>query len=241
MLVQACEWGQHTGVRQRSRFAVLLVLSAVIFVVACATKSSFVADNLYDEPPAPAPLGAKASEVFTRAPWEMVDTAGGRARYHRGARVRLPDSAESFVLAETSVYAVDGSDVQLMYVSAPAGETVESQAVVRVSVYRTRLDLDAEWTRLARRWHQKQSGTLAEPLPLPDDYPPESKRMAWVLPVGDGYEAAAFEEIVLYHVGTWSVRYQINCAAKAKDKVAGRILAFLRWIRAGAKDTQQSG
>jgi hypothetical protein len=55
--------------------------------------------------------------------------------------------------------------------------------------------------------------------------------MARTVPVGDGFGAAAFEQTVLRRSGGWSVRYDIACAAASRDKVRGRIVAFLRWLR----------
>jgi hypothetical protein len=205
----------------------------------CAASPRHVADNLYDEPALRVPIGAEAEQVFTRAPWELRNNDDGRSRYLREAQLTLPDSAESFALDETFVYAADGSDVQLVYVSWPPGAREQSRIVVRVSVQRAKTELETEWSAFDRRWHQMQAGTLAGPLPVPAQYPSDTKRKAWVLPVGDGYGAPAFEQIVLFHSGGWSVRFKLACAAKTIDAAAPRILPFLRRLYPAANAPTQ--
>jgi hypothetical protein len=197
-------------------------------VSGCAAPTRSVPDNLYDQAAARAPIGAEAEQVLTRAPWQLRNTPDGRAHDLPEAELTLPDSAESFTLDQTFVYAADGSDVQFVYVSRLPGPPEQSRVLVRVSVRRAATDLEHEWEALDERWHGMQAGTLAEPLPLPAQYPSDTKRKAWVLPVADGYEAPAFEQIVLFHSGGWSVRYKLACPAQSIDTAAARILPFLR-------------
>ncbi len=213
-------------------------------VAACASSGSFIADNLYEEPPSRAAVAGRAAEVFERWPWEQRITPSGLVRYHQEAQVRLPDSAESFHLREIAVYTTDGRDVELEYQSFLPGDLPDARALIRVAVYQAPVDLETEWTSYARRWHERQAGTLTEPLPLPGDYPAETKQSAWLLPVGDGYDAPAFEQRVLFHNGPWAVRYQIACPAQARDAAAPRIVAFLRWMRAvpsGGSSSSEAG
>jgi hypothetical protein len=211
-----------------------LVPVLVAGIAGCATQRPFTADNMYDEPRPRAPVGAEAAEVFTRTPWELRNTSDGKARYQREAGLMLPDSAEAFSMGEVLVYATDGSDVQLVYRSSPLAESPESRAMVRISIHRPAADLDTEWKTFERKWHEKQAGTLVSPLGLPDNYPADAKRMAWTLPVGDGYGAPAFEQIVLFHSGGWDVRYKIAFPVGTLPEASKVISGFLRWIRRSA-------
>ncbi len=193
----------------------------------CVATHPIVADNTYEEAPPRNPIGAEAAEVFTRTPWQERSTPAGKARYQREAHLLLPDASGSFKLGEVAVYAADGSDVQMEYVSDPAGAPKESRVVVRVSVYRATHDLEGEWRSFLRWWHERQSGTLTDPLPLPAHFPSDTKRMAWTLPVADGFGEPAFEERVLLRRDGWFVRYKIACAANARAALTEQILAFL--------------
>lgn len=220
------------------------LFGSAALVAACASSRTFVADNSYDQAPARAPVGAEAAEVFTRAPWKLERTASGELREQREAGLRLPDRVASFDLDEVFVYAPDGSDVEAVYVSfyvpsdavpQPFWPRDQPRAEIRVFIYRAPADLDTEWEGFERWWRERQSGTAVAPLSLPAAYPDDSKRMAWTAPVGDGYPGPAFEQIVLFHSAGWSIRYEITCAASARDGVSPRVLDFLRWIGAGLR------
>jgi hypothetical protein len=211
--------------------AVLLLLAAPI---GCGTQHSFTADNSYDQPPPRAPVGDDATAVFSRSPWTLRRTSSGQVRYLDEARLVLPDAAKAFVLNEIFVYTADGSDVQLLYVSDPPGAVQKSRATVRISIWRSSADLDTEWKRFERRWQERQAGARAQPLPLPSNYPAETKRMAWTVPVGDGYGGPAFEEIILFHDGGWYVRYGITCSMNALPEASNSIVSFLRGLHAPA-------
>jgi hypothetical protein len=209
-------------------------------LAACAGPRHFVADNLYEEPAPRAPVGIAVDQVFSRAPWQLRHAAQHRERFLPEARLMLPDIAESFTLGELFVYAEDGSDIQLVYVSWPVGTPEENRVVIRLSVYRAPTDLEREWSTFDRRWHEMQTGTLVDPLPVPADYPSDTKRKAWTLPVGDGYGAPAFEQMILFHSGGWSVRCQIAAAAEARAAATARILAFLGRLYPGIPATASS-
>lgn len=214
----------------------LLPVAAVF--AGCATAQPFVADNTYTEPPPSPRTGTAADDVFMRKPWEIWRVPTGKARYHREAKVLLPDSIETFKVGEISVYAPDGSDVQLDYASDGLGEHAQSRVTVRVSVYRAPSDLDTEWESVLRQRHEMQGAASATPFPLPDYYPRDTKQMAWLLPVGDGHSGPVFEQVVLFHSGGWSVRYKISCPAEDVATVGKRTRAFLRWIRATCLEGQ---
>ena len=212
--------------------------AALALVTSCATAKPFVADNTYDEPPPSAPLGANADDVFMRKPWEMWNVPSGKARFHRDAKILLPDSAESFKVGEVSVYAADGSDVQLDYSADGLGEHAQSRVSVRVSVYRAPADLETEWQAMERKRREKQGAASAEPWPLPDYYPRDTRQMAWTVPVGDSIPGPAFEQILLFHSGGWSVRFKITCPTEDRNAVEKQTLAFLRWLRATCLEAQ---
>jgi hypothetical protein len=201
-------------------------------VAGCAPMPPVVADTFYVKPPPQPPAGGAAVGMFQRLPWELELGPDGAVRYHHEAHLRLPDLVDSFRLTEILVYASDGSNVQLEYVSPSLGKPAEYRVVIQLAVYRAPAALATEWKSFEQRWHENPPGTLTEPLLLPADWPVDTKQMAWTIPVGDGREAPGFEERVLFQNGGWSVRCEITCAVEARAVAAKRIVAFLRSIRA---------
>lgn len=209
------------------------LLPPIALVVAgCARVPPVVADTFYVKPPPQPPVGGAAVGIFQRLPWELELSPDGAVRYHHQAHLRLPDSVDSFRLNEVFVYASDGSNVQFQYVSPSVGRPPEYRVVIQLAVYRAPAALEAEWKSFVQSWHENPIGRLTEPLPLPADYPSDSKRMAWTVPVGDGQEVPGFAERLLFQSGGWSVRCEITCPVEARDAAAKRIVAFLRAIRA---------
>ena len=207
----------------------------LVALAACASSGPFVPDTT-DKIPAPsAREGGDANDVFMRAPWELWRTPRGIARYHRETFALLPDESESsFKASEVSVYAADGSDVRVDYASVDLGAGSQSREFVSVFVYRAPEDLDGEWASVTKRLQQKWSGaTAAEPFPVPDHHPAETRQMALLVPARTGDKAdPTFVQTTLFHRGNWAVRYELTCPAADLRVARGKTLAFLRSLRA---------
>ena len=170
-----------------------------------------------------------------RKPWEIWRiSGGGTARFHREAFMLLPDRSESFEVGDVSVYAADGSDVRLDYTAFDLGADSQSRESISVFVYPAPGALDDEWKSVVDRIKRERPGaTAAEPFPLPDKHPLETKQVALVAPDRSGDNAkATFVQVLLFRQGSWAVRYEIACPlgdiAVARDKTR----AFLRSLRA---------
>jgi len=218
--------------RQGSRQALLTALVGLA-AAACTTAGPVIPDTTGRVPPPSLREGANANDVFLRKPWEMWRVPGGTARYHRQAFILLPDDSASFKAAEVSVYAADGSDVRVDYISVNLGTHAQSQESISVFVYRAPGPLDGEWPTVVERFQRKYPGARsAEPFPLPDKHPPSTKRLALVVPgpAGDPNDDR-FTEVVLFHQGEWAVRYEITCQAGDVEAARGLTQAFLRSLR----------
>lgn len=214
--------------------SLVALLAACLAPCACASAGPVIPDTSDKIPPPNAREGADANEVFMRKPWEIWRVPGGTARYHREAFVLLPDNANSFKAADVSVYAADGSDVRIDYVSIDLGADSQSHESISVFVYRAPGPLDAEWAKVADRVRRQQpEAKPAEPFPLPDKLPPETKQMALIATSRSGEKASdAFVQVSLFHQGEWAVRYEISCPLADIKTARDMTRAFLRSIRA---------
>lgn len=220
--------------RPLSPLSIALLGTACLAPVACASAGPVIPDTTDRIPPASAREGASANDVFLRKPWEIWRVPGGTARHHREAFVLLPNQSGSFKAAEVSVYAADGSDVRIDYVSIDLGENSQSQESVSVFVYRTPGPLESEWSKVVERVRRRHAGAKpAEAFPLPAKHPPETKQLALIAPSPSGDKIGdTFVQVSLFHQGDWAVRYEITCpladVAVARDVTR----AFLGEIRA---------
>jgi len=204
-----------------------------VAAAACTTAGPVIPDTTGRVPPPNLREDGTANDVFLRKPWELWRVPGGTARYHREAFMLLPDQSASFKAADVSVYAADGSDVRMDYVSVDLGTHAQSQEAVSVFVYRAPGPVDSEWpTVVDRIRHRNPGAQSAEPFPLPDKHPPATKRMAMVVPgtAGD-HNSDRFIEVLLFHQGAWAVRYEISCQAGDVEVARGLTQAFLRSLR----------
>jgi hypothetical protein len=169
-----------------------------------------------------------------RKPWELWRVPSGTARYHREAFVLLPNDSGSFKAAEVSIYAADGSDVRIDYVSVDLGENSQSHETISVFVYRAPGSLDSEWSTVAARARQKHAGAKpADVFPPPAKHPAEIKQMALIAPSPSGGGIGdTFVQISLFHQGDWAVRYEIRCPLADVAVARDITRAFLGEIRA---------
>jgi hypothetical protein len=201
---------------------------------ACASAGPVIPDTTERVPPPEAREGANPNDVFMRKPWEVWRVPGGTARYHREAFMLLPNESGSFKAGEVSVYAADGSDVRIDYVSVDLGEDSQSHETISVFVYRAPGPLDSEWSAVVDRAKRKFAGAKpGEAFPLPAKHPPETKQMAFITLADSGDKTSdTFVQVSLFHQGGWAVRYEITCPL-ADVAVARNITrAFLGEIRA---------
>jgi hypothetical protein len=219
--------------RPRRQFAPAFSTLLVVTIAACASAGPFIPDTTDKIPPPSAREGSDANDVFMRPPWELWRVPNGTARHHGGALVLLRNEAESFKVTDVSVYAANGSDVRLDYVSVDLGSGSQLQETISVFVYRAPADLDGEWKSVAERMKQKWPGaTPAEPFPVPERHPVDTKQMAMLAPPqSQGSTQATFVQTSLYHQGEWAVRYEIACPATDVDVARKRTRAFLRSLR----------
>jgi hypothetical protein len=169
-----------------------------------------------------------------RKPWEIWRVPGGSARYHREAFMLLPDDTASFKAAEVSVYATDGSDVRIDYVSVDLGESSQSRENISVFVYRAPGPIDSEWPAVADRMRRKNAGAKpADTFPLPEKHSPTTKQMALIVPSPSRDKSGdTFVQVSLFHEGDWAVRYEISCPLADLTVARERTRVFLRDIRA---------
>jgi len=209
-------------------------LGAACFVAgACATAGPIIPDTTDKVLPPSAREGANANDVFMRKPWEIWHVPGGTARYHHGAFVLLADESRSFTAADISVYAADGSDVRVDYVSVGLGAHSQSRESISVFVYHAPGSLDGEWSSVVDRVKRQHPGAKpADPFPLPDKHPPGTKQMAMVAasPSGDR-NSDTFVQVSLFHQGEWAVRYEIACPATDVEAARDMTRSFLRSLR----------
>ena len=214
--------------------SIALLGAACLAPGACASGGSVIPDTTERIPAPEAREGANPEDVFMRKPWELWRVPSGTARFHREAFVLLPNDTGSFKAAEVSVYAADGSDVRIDYVSIDLGESSQSHETISVFVYRAPGPLDSEWSALVARVRRQHAGARpADVFPLPAKHPPETRQMALAAPNPSADKTGdTFVQVSLFHQGGWAVRYEIACPladiAIAKD----RTRAFLGEIRA---------
>jgi len=210
----------------------LRALLGTAFVVPCAC--AVIPDTTAGIPPASAREGATADDVFMRKPWEIWRVSGRTARFHREAFMLLPNRSEFFEVGDVSVYAADGSDVRLDYAAVDLGADLQSRESISVFVYRAPGALEHEWKSVVDRMKRERPGAkAAEPFPLPEKHPPETKQFALITPDRSGDEAkATFVQVTLFHQGSWAVRYEIACPLVDVDVVRSKTRAFLRSLRA---------
>jgi hypothetical protein len=221
---------------QKSQHASLIARLGAACVVAgaCATAGPVIPDTTEKVQPPSSREGANANDVFMRKPWEIWHVPGGTARYHRGAFLLLPDESQSFAAADVSVYAADGSDVRVDYASVGLGAHSQSRESISIFVYRASASLDGEWISVVDRVRRQHAGAQpADPFPLPDKHPPETKQMALVAssPSGDS-SGDTYVQVSLFHQGEWAVRYEITCPATDVEAARDMTRSFLRSIRA---------
>jgi hypothetical protein len=224
-----------TKARRKSPGPFQLALAGCLIVSspACSTSASFVPDKTDRIPPPQAREGGDANDVFMRAPWELWRSPRGPARYHRGTFLLLPDDADAFKSSEVSVYAADGSDVRVDYVSVDFGAGSQSNERLSVFVYRAPADLEGEWKSVVERARRRWPGaTAAEPFPVPPHHPPQTKQMALTAPARAGEAGSAtFVQVTLFHQGEWAARYEIACPAADVAVARKKTGEFLRAIR----------
>jgi hypothetical protein len=180
---------------------------------ACADAGPFIPDTTERIPPSSAREGASANDVFQRKPWMIWHVANRTARWHREAFMLLPDETQSFKAADVSVYAADGSDVRVDYVSIELGSSAQARESISVFVYRAPGSLDSEWTSVVDRAKRKYAGAKpGQVFPLPEEHPPGTKQMALIVPVQTADRTIdTFVQVMLFHEGEWAVRYEIAC------------------------------
>jgi len=177
--------------------------------------------------------GGSANDVFLSKPWEIWSIPGGTARHHREAFLLLPDEAASFKVADISVYAADGSDVRVDYVSVDLGSNSQSRESISVSVYRAPGSLDGEWASVLDHVKRKHPGSRpTDPFPLPDKHPPETKQAAMVDSARSGDSVGGtFVQVSLFHTNGWAVRYEISCPLADVAIARTKTRAFLEYLR----------
>jgi hypothetical protein len=201
---------------------------------ACANAGPFIPDTTERIPTPSAREGASANDVFLRKPWMLWHVSDRTARWHREAFMLLPDETESFKAAEVSVYAADGSDVRVDYVSIELGSSAQLRESISVFVYRAPGPLDSEWTSVVDRAKRKYAGAKpGQVFPLPDEHPPGTKQMALIAPVRTGDKTIdTFVQVMLFHQGEWAVRYEIACPVTDMAVARGVTRSFLGSLRA---------
>ena len=175
-----------------------------------------------------------ADDVFKRAPWELWRVPTGTARYHRETKMLLPDQLQSFEVREVSVYQADGSDVRIDYFSVDLGGGSQAQESIAVYVYRAPDSLDGEWKDVVEHTRRRWPGaTTVTPLPVPEHHPEDTKAMALIAGArGGDLSQASFVQTMLFHVGTWAVRYDVICPAADVEVTREKTRTFLRSLRA---------
>ena len=201
---------------------------------ACADTGPFIPDTTERIPPHSAREGASANDVFQRKPWMIWHISNRTARWHREAFMLLPDEAQSFKAADVSVYAADGSDVRVDYVSIELGSSAQARESISVFVYRAPGSLDSEWTSVVDRAKRKYAGAKSgEVFPLPEEHPLTTKQMALIAPVQSGDKTIdTFVQVMLFHQGEWAVRYEITCPLTDIAVARESTRSFLSSLRA---------
>jgi len=201
---------------------------------ACADAGPFIPDTTRRIPPPSAREGASANDVFQRKPWMIWHISNRTARWHREAFMLLPDETQSFKAADVSVYAADGSDVRVDYVSIELGASAQARESISVFVYRAPGSLDSEWTSVVDRAKRKYSGAKpGQVFPLPEEHPPGTKQMALIAPVQTADKTLdTFVQVMLFHEGEWAVRYEIACPLTDMAVAREVTRSFLASLRA---------
>jgi hypothetical protein len=223
-----------TTPRPLSPLRILLLGATCLDPGACASAGPVIPDTTERVPPPEAREGANPDDVFMRKPWELWRVPGGTARYHREAFMLLPNQSGSFKAGEVSIYAADGSDIRIDYVSVDLGENSQSHETISVFVYRAPGSLDSEWSAVAARMKRQHAGAKpTDAFPLPAKHPADTRQMALIAPnPGADKMGDTFEQVSLFHEGGWAVRYEITCPL-ADVAVARNITrTFLGEIRA---------
>ena len=204
----------------------LTVLLALL-LASCAYGGPVIPDATERIAPPGTDDNADPNDVFLRPPWELWQTPHGRARYHRGTFLLLPNEVESFNVGDISVYAKDGSDVRLDYESVDFGSGSQSIESISIFVSRAVGELEQEWAGVVERLHRQHPGAEpTEPFPIPVHYPGSTKQAALVSKPDD-----RFVQVSLFRSAGWTVRYEIACPAEDIGPARKRSLAFLQGIR----------
>jgi hypothetical protein len=202
-----------------------------ILLLSCATSGPFVADTTEKIPAAASRENSSADDVFMRRPWELWQVPNGTARYHRGTHLLLRNEYQDFRATDVSVYAADGSDVRLDYTSVDLGSGSQSRVTISVFVYRAPASLDEEWQsigdRMRRTWPNARA---ADPFPVPDRFPHDTRQEAIIAP-GRAGGSATYVQTTLFHSGEWAARYEITCDEGDIPVVRKKAGAFLRDLR----------
>jgi hypothetical protein len=217
-----------------SPLSIALLGALCISSAACASAGPVIPDTTERVLPPEAREGANPNDVFMRKPWEIWRVPSGTARYHREAFMLLPNELGSFKAGEVSVYAADGSDIRIDYVSVDLGENSQSHETISVFVYRAPGPLDSEWSAVVARVKRQHAGAKpAEAFPLPAKHPPETKQMALIAPNPSGDKSGdTFVQVSLFHENDWAVRYEISCPLADVAVARDITRAFLGEIRA---------
>lgn len=203
------------------------LLVPLLLLGACANVGPVVPDNSAKTTRIDRNDDANPDHVFLRDPWEQWRTPNGKARYHRGTYMLLPNQVESFTVGEISVYAKDGSDVRLDYHSVDFGAGSQSLGTISVFIARSAGAAEQEWATLVGGLRQRHPGAVAtEPFPIPVRYPADTRQAAFSVA-----QTGRFVQVSLFRRAGWTVRYEITCPAE--DIVVARktSLAFLTAIR----------
>jgi hypothetical protein len=230
----------HRQSAQAGQGSLFFALGALCLAAgACADTGPFIPDTTERISAPSARQGASANDVFQRKPWMIWRVPSGTARWHREAFMLLPDEAASFKAADVSVYAADGSDVRVDYVSIELGSSAQSHESISVFVYRAPGPLDSEWTSVVDRAKRKYAGAKpGEVFPLPEEHPAATKQMALIAPVQTGDKTIdTFVQVMLFHQGEWAVRYEITCPLTDIAVARGITRSFLSSLR--VRDPEQ--
>lgn len=170
---------------------------------------------------------ANANDIFLRDPWEMWQTPHGKARYHRGTFMLLPDEIGPFKVGDISIYAKDGSDVRLDYQSIGFSNDSQSSETVSIFVSRSVGTVEEEWAGVVDRLRREHpGGEEADAFPVPMHYPASTKQAAFIVKRSDH-----FFQVSLFRNAGWTVRYQIECQREDIPFARSKTLSFLRDVR----------
>lgn len=194
-------------------------------VAGCARGGSVIPDHTAKVDPADERVSA--DDVFLRDPWELWRTPNGKARYHRGTFMLLPNAAEAFKVGDISIYAKDGSDVRLDYQAIDFGAGSQSEETISIFIARAAGDVEDEWSAALQALRRQYPGAqAAEPFPIPVHYPADTRQAALLAKNVD-----RFVQVSMFRRAGWTVRYRIVCPAEDIAVAQQKSLAFLREVR----------